>query len=322
MTVPNFYKEGILVFNSGSSPFNIVGATNITVNTGIRPTEATAAGQVSPSFVGINEAQETINATIVDIGTLVSNGVGATVVPIGSGQTITSVVFYATQFQQDGYVVMSGGNQFGMSFTVSAGMVTLNSAQARQGGTATAQITIHAQSSDGFTPSILPALNQSIPTIPILTNLYTVGPAEVNGSTIGSVRSTDYNANFKIEKPMGNGQIYPTIITVSEFKPKFNITCFDASLYFTYMTNSSGNAVPGTALGSSTYNIYFLQMANMGGRVTNATTTHIKFAGSASQGMIWADNVSLNPADGEVRLHICPIVGSSAIVAISEAAIT
>jgi hypothetical protein len=225
---------------------------------------------------------------------------------------------WGVQAQEDGTIVVDAGNsnaQVGEQNVIAQGLAIFTSSNARQGSPATAQITIYCESTDGTTNPITFTDAQDLPSIPVLGQMYTLGQAEVNGTTIASTNSMDYSANWKVERKSSNGVLFSTMTYASEFKPRLTIGCYDTSLYGTYTGL-------GTALTSSTFAAYYQAIAPNATRVAAATAAHIKFAGSASQGMIWPEQVNLQPDSSEIRLHICPVVGSSPVLAISVAAIT
>lgn len=312
------YKNGLIQFTglSGTGQGPIVGVTNVTLSTGIKPVEGMAAGQITPSFVGIMSAEPTITVTLYDIGTMLTNGIGTAPLPFGSGQTCTGITVWGVQAQEDGEIVMSGSNQVGVEYVVAQGMAIFTSCSARQGSPATVTMTIYAESTDGVTDPITVTSGVNLPSIPVLGQMYTVGQSEINGSTLSSTNSIDYAGNWQIRRDGSNGNVFATETYASQYKPTLTIGSYDASLYGTY-----GGSL-GTALGSSSFVCYLQAIQPNAGRYTPVTTKHVKIAGSASQGMVWAEQSTLQPDTGECRLHICPVVGSSVVLAMSLAAIT
>lgn len=311
MTVSAVHKSGIIVLN-GSAAFNIVGASNITFNPGIKEVSEQAPGQVSRSYVGVMSAEPMLTATVFDIATLAANGIGASPLPIISTGTITSVDVYLTKVDPRGENA-SGSNH--IRYSCSRGMIVLRSAQAKDGSTATAQIEIHGESADGTTNPFTISTGVAIPTTPILNELFTVGPVSVNGSSVSSVTGIDLDMGYTIVKQSSHGEVYPTHVFVTEKNPKLTITSVDASVVSTFTTI-------GTALTSSTFTAFFRKIANKATRTADGTAEHVKIAGSASQGMIWPDSSSLQTGSGEHRLIITPILDSNPIIAISKAAIS
>jgi hypothetical protein len=315
----NIFKDGLVAFtgltSSGQGP--IVGVTNAKVATGIKPVKERAAGQVTNSFVGIMEAAPKADVTCYDMGTLIANGVSTAPLAFGSGQTCTGVTVYGVQAQEDGTVVTNlSGAQVGVSYTYAQGLVTFNSCNGRQGNPATASMTIYGESVDGVTDPVTVNPTAVLPEIPTLSQLYTLGQFELNGATIPSTESLNYNANFKVERKGAAGTVFPTKTYVSEYNPELTVGCYDATTYGTY----SGSI--GAPLGSSSFVGYLQAIQPQGTRVPAGTASHIKIAGSASQGMVWVEEASLQPDTSSAQIHICPVVGGSPVLTMSVAQIT
>ncbi|HET6323793.1 MAG TPA: hypothetical protein VFG04_03760 [Planctomycetaceae bacterium] len=312
------YKDGLIQFvgltSSGQGP--IVGVTNATINAGIKTIEGTGAGQVTPSMVSVITAEPTAQVTLYDIGTLIGNGVNTSPLPFGSGQTCTGVTVWGVRVQEDGTIVTQSGNQVGISYSYAQGLVTFNGATARQGGAATATMTIYPESVDGVTDPVTVTPNAQLPSVAALTQMYTVGPAEVNSGTIASVNSLDYAANYKVERKASQGQLFPVKTYVSEYKPEITIGGYDASLYSSYGQST------GTALGAGNFAIYLPQLAPNSTRISPSSPQHIKLAGAAGQGMVTVEQATLGPDTGEARIKIKPIVGTNPVISMSLSQIT
>lgn len=317
-TIPNIYRLGVIALNGGSTTY-LVGVTNATVNYNVKITEDTAAGALSPSYASVMEASPHISATVYDIGTLIGNGVGTSPLPINASATITSVALYGVQTEEDGTIASGSVHAL---YTVSQGIMLLTAASAKQGQNATATIEIHAETVDGTTDPIVFTGSNALPSpYPTMTQCFTVGQVEINGGIQYGINSIDYQAGFKVEKSFSNGSVFSTNVYVSEYKPKVTLGYVDATQVSTFQTNSQSNV--GAALGSSSFVAYFQKLANLSTRVAAGTAAHVKIAGSASQAMIVPDTSSLQMANGEARLTIHPVVGSSnPVIALSVAAIT
>jgi hypothetical protein len=314
----NVYKDGMisLLGLNGSGQGPIVGATSVTYNAGIKEQDGMGAGQISPSFNAIMEARPTFDITCYDIGTAVTNGLGTAPLAFGSGQACSGIIIYGVQAQNNGEIVLdtggSSGAQMGISFAVNQGMITMDQLSAKQGSPATAKITVHPSSPDGVTNPVTITPGVDLPSVAQLSEMYTVGLAELNSGQMSSINSVDYNARYKMEKPGAAGSVYNTVTYVSEYKPELNLGSYDASLAGIY---------PGTEA-TANFAAYLQSMANMSSRSANNTAVHVKIAGSADQALITTERVTLNENTSDCQIKISPIVAGNPVLAISLAQIT
>jgi hypothetical protein len=300
MSASQLFKAGPVKLNGGSA-ITLAGNSGMEVNTGFKDIQKMAAGQVSPSFVACLTNEPLISFSCTDLDTLVNAGLTiATPLYVASGQTFTSVDVYATAVAQGGTI---GGSSTHFKISMTECMIVMKSCGGTVDKAAEAKLDFHALY-DGTNAPITYTTLVSLPATPVISSLFTMGPARVNGSTLTAIVGAEIDAGVTITKVISDGDIYPSLAYVDEIKPKIVLTCKDASQLNTFGLN-------GTAQGATASMVYFEKIAKGATRVANGTAAHIKVLTNASDGMIWVENASLQEKTGDCKIHHCPTVDAS-----------
>lgn len=305
------FKSGAAVI-AGSSGFNLDGLSNIRINTGLTTTMATGAGQVSPSFIASLISQPTITFDCTDIATCITNGIKETPLSLPTSTTYTTLTLYATKTAESGTIAGASSH---MRIVINKAIVVMKGIRCSINEHAKASIEVHALY-DGTNAPFVITTGVSLPHTPIVDEVFTVGSGAINGSSISSVVAHDWDFGINITKVVSDGDLYPSHSYIDTIDPKVTLTMKDASVLNTY-------SLVGTAQGSTASQFYLRKMTKGGTRVADNSTVHIKLLGTASEGMIYTNNVNLNATDGEAELVVCfTTSGSSSSCSLSIATIT
>jgi hypothetical protein len=222
---------------------------------------------------------------------------------VNSAATYTSLAIYGTEAANFGTV---GGASTHFKNVINNALVTMKSLSASQGGNASAALSVDT-CWDGTNLPFAYASGVSLLATPVVNQLFTLGPVEINGTAIGGVSNLEIDLGFGVKKESSDGEAYPSYIYVESYNPKVTFTLKDASYISTI-------GLLGTTQGGTASNFYF--RAKQQGAVTysNASTQHIKVTMNANQGMFWALDGSFQSDTGECKIVGRPIVGTSAIL--------
>ena len=300
MSATYIVKSGPIKLNGGSA-VTLTGLSGIDINTGFKIIEVIAAGQVSPSYDACLTNEPMITCSCSSVGALVSAGLTlSTPLYVATSQTYTSIDVYATAVQQGG---VNAGSSSHFKISMTECMIVMKSISATSDKAAEAKLEFHALY-DGTNAPFTYTTGVSLPAVPVITELFTQGPANINGSSITGITGIEADAGVSVTKVIADGDQYPSLAYIDTIKPKVTLTCKDASQLNTFALN-------GTAQGATASNCYLEKMVKGGTRVAAGTTGHVKIATNASDGMIYVESASLQDKTGECKIHICPTVDAS-----------
>jgi hypothetical protein len=305
MTVPNIFKSGQAVF-AGTGSFNLNTLTNIQMNTGFKEHVENAAGQISPSYIARISQDAHVSAQTSELSVAIAGGMTGPLAFSGGGSGITSVTMYMTEAANLGTI---GGSSTHFKTVITQGLALLKNLSCSQGAVAHGSVEI-VPCYDGTNAPFGYTTGVSLPATPLVQEQFTLGPAEINGTTITGVKNMEIDFGFNIQKVSSDGDVYPTYVFVDSMKPRITLTLTDASNLNTFTLN-------GTAQGATASHFYLQKMSLGGVRVAAGTSAHIKVTVNASQGMYWVSDASLQQTTGECKLIGMPIVGSSAVLTIA-----
>jgi len=214
--------------------------------------------------------------------------------------------------------IVSGGLQGGatshIKLTSAQGLVVPRSITARQGEPALINYVVYCLSSDGLTHPWTIAADQSLAGSPTTAEMYTLGPANVNGAAVGAVQEVEIDFGIEVSRdPAEDGLPYPTFYAILNRRPSIRIRTLNGDNFSTF-----GGA--GAAQGATDSVVYLRKLAQDGARVANATAEHISFT---------IDEGRINPlpwsaeqgGPGSLELRITPTDdGTNDVLAISTTA--
>lgn len=305
----NQYTLGTLVFG-GTGTFTLNGVTDRRVNPGIKEHITAAAGQPGPSHVTIMNQEPSYSATVTDVAKCLTN-LGILPVEVNSGGSgLTSATAYFTRVQDLG---VRGGNSTAAKIASTRGLIVPRTLTCRQNSVATLSLDFWPTSADGTTNPIAITTGLTLPETPAITEIYTLGPVDVNGTTVPNVVgwSLDFGLDCRVKYEAGYA--YPTFVAAWTQEPSLRIQTEDGISLSTY-------GVSGTAQGATASHLYLAKTTLAGLRVADATTEHVKITVNASQGLVYVGDIGgSNNGETTSEAIFRPIVGSSAILTVSGA---
>jgi len=163
-----------------------------------------------------------------------------------------------------------------IKMTVNKGYVYGQQVEASQGSGA--QFTFGLQCGwDGTNaPIISTDSNQALPADGASLELFTLGPVKINGTLLPGVQRTSVTFGIQLYLAFGDGEVWPTLITVQERSPAIVCECLDATALFDL-------GLTGTAQGATDSLVYFRKKLANGANVPDATAEHVSVGVAAGR---------------------------------------
>jgi hypothetical protein len=243
-----------------------------------------ADGLVQQSFVAIMSQSPVVETTSLALKKVLdAMGLMGTVLP--------GPVTFAFQAITQGGQRTAGSTH--IDLTVNEGMLVLQSISASQGQIA--QVVFQTVASyDGSNEPIVIAGSQALIGSPAVTEVFTVGPANINGVLLEGIQSIDVQFGIEIISMMSAGDIWPTFLATGQIKPIITIRTTDPDALLDI-------GLDGTAQGVTDSVVYFRKKAIDGTNVTDETAEHISM--TIDQGQITVSSVQgdhPNPIETEI----------------------
>ena len=297
MSVANVWMLSAIVLPAGQ----VIQITDQDYRAGLSEILERGSGTVDNEFAAVGEAKPMLSFTTTALATVLGL-VGL------DGYAITSQTdFYFAQVAQGG---MRGGAGTHIKMTLTNGMVVPKSLSASQGQPAKLTYDLYPISTDGVTAPIVIATAQSLPTIPIVSELFTLGPAWVNANALAALQSMNWEFSPQMEHVAGDGQAYPTFCGMTGR----SYSCALNMLDLTALSTLGLNGLP-----LANFRTFLRKIVKGSTRVADATASHIKISGTT--GMLLprgARGPNNRPLSGD--WNIVPTYdGTNACVALSTA---
>lgn len=300
MAVPKVFKLSAIVINS--TQINVLDNANLDPE--FEMAMERAAGEVSPSHVAIMSMAPSISFRTKEVAKVLGVVSPLTGLCFPTG----TVVCY---FAQKGKCAPTLGNGNHVSATFTSGLVVVESISADQAGDAVLEGKIYAIW-DETDPIVQFSNSANLPSNITVSEKFTLGPVNINGTAIDDVQSVRWEFSPQVERTSATGQAYPTMVNLETISPVVRVGILDASRLNTY--------VLGLAQSASATNSYLRKLANMGSRVADGTAQHVKLSFASSQGMhVWGPYGGSNSQHTRGELILYPIGGTNPIATISAA---
>ncbi len=250
--------------------------TDFAVSPNVQEALAGADGQVDPTYVATMGQAPRIGFSTSKL---------ATVLAKVSAQFFIKGIKIDSDVDDDGLEcffqkLSEGGTREGASshvkLTVNEGLLVPRGISAVQGGIATLGLETLI-TWDGVNNPIVIAGSQSLIGSPSVSELYTLGPVNINGSQIDGVQGWQFDPGIVSIVRGADGLPWPTYVGIMSRVPSLIIQTTDVTVLSTF-------GLAGAAQGASDSVAYLRKMAEGGTRVADATAEHISFTMDA--GMI------------------------------------
>jgi hypothetical protein len=201
---------------------------------------------------------------------------GFTTTAIARALTVSGLSAYSMAAGMDFYFqrIAHGGTRTGSStsqkLTAAKGILVPTSIDATDGAIAAINYESAVTSADGTTAPLTIGTGATLPAHTATDQVYTVGPASINGTAIEGVQSIRISFGLQLIVKGGDGHAYPTFAGIVRRQPTISIRSHDLS----YLASSSYYA----AQGSTDSLVYLRKVAKNGIRVADATAEHLKFS--------------------------------------------
>jgi hypothetical protein len=278
------------------------------VSTGINRVLQRGDGQVDPTYVAVMSQRPGIQFTTTALATALG-AAGISGAEIDADETYPGLVSWFQKMDEGG-TRASGSSHLKM--TAASGILVPRSIQASQDGPATANFEA-ILTYDGSNEPIVIADSQALAGSPAVGELFTVGPASINGSALEGVQEITIEPGIQLRVASGDGDVWPTYVAIMSRAPSIRIRTTDATALATF-------GLDGTEQGATDSVVYFRKMGEGGTRVADGTSEHISV--TVDDGMVTVENQDVTQDGVAVAdVVLTPTYdGSNAIIAISTAA--
>lgn len=254
------------------------------------------SGEVDPTFAGIDSEEPIITFSSTAIKKVLA------AVDLNTGVAASGSAKFSFYFQQ----MAPGGTRLtgstALKIDVSAGLACIAGITGRDGSPARASVMAYAASTDGETSPLTYTANVAVPTLAATDQLYTIGPATINGAAVGGVESFDFDPRISVRRNRGDGEAYPTFTYISRRGSEQDGPSIILS------TRHLEKAATGSAIAiSSTTTVALRAMKNGGTREALSALKHILFTANAGSVIV----NELGAEDGDEGLLTLDIAGVS-----------
>jgi hypothetical protein len=305
MSVAKKYALRTVVFNTTS--INQIKGVQISPN--IEKYFEYGSGSVDPTFAGIDSEQPIITFSTTAIKKILA------AVDVNNGLAITALAKAIFYFQQmaPGSTRLTGSTA--LKIETSIGIACISGISAADGQAARATVMVYAASTDGETSPLTYTQNVAVPALAATDQLYTIGPAVVNGTAVGAIESFAFDPKIQVRRNRGDGEAYPTFVYIArrgseQDGPSIKLT-----------TRHLEKAAAGSAVAiASTTTASLRAMSNGGTRTPLATAAHILF--TAAAGSVIVEELGADDGDeGKLSLEIAAVgtTGAAFTVASDQA---
>lgn len=292
-----------LIGDSNSAQLNQIQSDSL--DTGIETVLFGGDGKVDREFAAVMFQQPIATFSTTAIARALAEA-GISAAAIGTDPA-TADLYY--QQAAPGGTRLTGGNS--TRVRISKGMLTPRTIDAQDRQIATISYELGAISTDGTTAPLTIAASQTMPTLLAADQAFTVGPASINGTSLGGVQSLSIDFGLQLMIVSGGGEAYPTFIGIATRQPTIRVRTLDVDLAASLQVAAQG----------ATDSVFYLRkLAEGGTRVANATAEHISF--SVDDGIITTRRVG---GEGEDQPQMLEILveptwdGTNDVIAINAA---
>jgi hypothetical protein len=192
------------------------------------------------------------------------------------------------------------------------GFAYIKAIRGSQGGIVMADVEVILLSSDGTTHPLVATTANALPSLASQPALRTLGPATINGTTVGGVKNVSVELGAAIEAMAGDGDLYPRVCAYKGGDPVIRVDHGDpetlrATLGFT-----------GVALASNF--VQYLRAIDTTTQLASATGDSLTVASGRVIPNDWgADNLAI--ADGSFRVECLSTSATHPIVVATGASV-
>lgn len=266
MPVPMEYELSSVVLPGGQ----ITGIREQDVSPGLQEIIESGSGEVDPDFSGILSAKPMLSWTATSIASALAL-VGYDGVSIQN----EDVEFYFRRKALGGTRESTG-----VRLTARFGIIIPKQIDASHNETATVGMEMMCISEDGEASPITIERDVSVPTIDPLEELFTVGPATINGTTFEAIQKLRIDFGIAASSVGGNGEVYDTFCSIDERRPKIYLDTKEVA----HLDDFGVSGIPLT-----TWVVFLRKLLKGGTREDAGDGVHISLTGN--EGLFKPDSV-------------------------------
>jgi len=266
-------------------------------------------GEVDNRYVAVNEQRAMIGFTTTMLATALGlAGINGTPLDVDTPATKGSLEAFF-QLLAEGATRAAGATH--TMLTINEGILIPRTLSASQGAVARLGLEAHA-TYDGTNNPIVIAASQALPGTPGVSELFTLGPIQINGVAINGVVDVAVDFGIEVLVEGSDGEPWPRFVAIMRRQPSVSFSTPDAGILSTL-------GITGAAQGATDSVIYFRKIAEGATRVADVTAEHIKI--SVDEGHISVEDITgSHGARLGVRCTITPTYDGTNAVFVIDAA--
>ncbi len=207
---------------SAGSPLVVSGISNLAYSQGLNELIMGADGQVDPTFVTVGTQTPSLTMTSSAIATILTAcGI--------SGRAITNADTLTTYFQKSAEGGVRSGGSTNIKLIMSQGIIVPRTLTGSQGANATIDLEAIA-TYDGSNNPVLITGSQAYTPSSGVSEVFTLGPATVNGAALNGVQSVTVDFGISLIVSGGDGQVWPTFVTIGTRQPSITTTSWGPTM--------------------------------------------------------------------------------------------
>lgn len=192
---------------------------------------------------------------------------GVAGVRITSGNTLS---FWLQKCQAGGTRVSASEH---VKCVINEGILVPARINARQGAAATLTLTCYAVTDGTNGPTVYTG-SQAYTAPSVSSEVFTIGPAKINGTEVFGVKSLDINFGLNVKTDRGSGSVYPQLVYIVDINPTISFSSTDLAALVTF---NSASSPTGAAQGATDSVVYLRKMEHDAATYSDASTQHLSF---------------------------------------------
>lgn len=252
----------------GSATY-IDGIQSVSISQGLQTALESGDGEVFASFGSLAMGGPTARFSSLNLAAVL-NAIGASGTAVGA----SGITLYSRSKAQGGTNVAAGTGTH-VSYLINNGIMVPRRISARSNGNASIDVEVTARQQTTTAPVTYSAAATLPGNTPGVSEVWTVGPVEINGTVLSGIQSIDLDFGVSILAERGDSDVYPTFVTVRSIRPTLRVRTNHIDAIST-VTDGTNTLAPDGSFLSENVVVYFRQRAQGGTFTADGTAQHVK----------------------------------------------
>lgn len=243
----------------------LTGIQNVRIDKGNQHSVVGGDGSAYSTFVSL---MRQVNALTFDT-TMIATALGIAGMSGLKIDAATTPFGFNTYWQAYADGAIRGGNGTNIKNNIKKGLLIPTSISVSHGGNAVLSYAL-AIIWDGTNNPVITTLSQNLPAVAQVTELFTLGPVNINGTNLEGIQSIQINFGMSPLRVGGDGAIWDSFAAIEAVEPSAIITTTDMNVENTL-------SLIGTVQGATASQFFLRKKTAGAASVANATEEHIEF---------------------------------------------